>query len=226
MQTVLRLTACSRAWLHAVVPVRTKHVLADEGSYFVATNPTLGTGVGYGVLAALADTSAAFVFYNNSPVNETLAKRIYLDRIKLATTVAPASSTGWSYAIKLDNGAIRQPTAGQAAITPNPAMGSGPLSTVAKLWAFTGGAVMTVPASSANAVNAARGGGGGLPVVGTELSIQFGGDGSAQSSANAGFSIAPPLIIQPGWYAVFYLWFPSNASTGLSAEYEIGWWER
>lgn len=215
----------------AVLPiVRTKHPLADEGSFFTTQNPTLGTALAAAVQATFSDTVAAFVFQNTADPSMSSSVGLCLDFVKLSFTVAPASATGMRYAVKLDNGS-RAPSAGSTQLTGSGgspgASAVGPIvrSSVAKIWGFTGGAFMTVPAS-VNARVVASGGIGALPVVGSEFMIRFGDNGPNSGAAGAGTSHAAPVIVPPGWFAVLHLWFPGNAATGASIEPDIGWFER
>jgi hypothetical protein len=216
--------------LMVVEAVRTKHPLADEGSFFSTQNPTLGTALAAGIQATFSDTVAAFVFQNTGDPSGSVSPSLYLDFIKLIFTVAPASATGMRYAVKLDNGP-RAPTAGSTKLSGTSgspgasAVGATVRSSVANIWAFTGGAFMTVPVS-VNARVVAVGGIGALPIVGTEFMIRFGDNGPNFAAAAGGTSHAAPIVVPPGWYAVVYLWFPSNAATGPSAELDIGWFER
>ena len=203
----------------------TKHPLAQEGTYFVAENPTLGTGAAGGVLAAFADATAAFVIQNTLDPSIPNQPNIDLDVMKLMYTVAPASATGLRYAIKLDN-ASRIPTAGFALLGIAQNVGSVLRASIAKVWAFTGGTLMTVPVSSGSARVVAAGAIGGLPVVGSESMVRFGDIGANSSGNTGGMSPTTPVSIPPGWFAVIYLWWPGNAVTGPSAEYEISWTER
>ena len=197
-----------------------KHTLSHEGTYFATTNPTLGTAAAGAVLAAFSATVAAFVIQNTQDSGNALAKNIDLDIIKLAYIVAPATATGLEYAVVLDN-TSRVPSAGFAVLSPTQ-VGSIIGATIAKIWAFTGAAFMTIPAAGANARTVARGSIPGLPVVGTEHMIRFGADGSN----SAGSAHDTPISIPPTWFAVVYLWWPGNATTGPSAEYLLGHVER
>jgi len=82
--------------------IPTKHLLADEGSYFIATNPTPGTALAYNIQAAFSDTVPLFYVQNNDSKANPFGKRLYLDYIKLICTTAPASSTGVRFALKTD----------------------------------------------------------------------------------------------------------------------------
>ena len=216
--------------MQVVQPYRTKHPLADEGSYFTTQNPTLGTALAAGIQTSFSDTVAAFVFLNTADPSQPSSPNLYLDFIKLSFTVAPASATGFRYAIKLDNG-NRAPTAGSGQLTgQGGSPGASPVGpvlrqSVAKIWSFTGAAFMTVPASI-NPRVVASGGIGTLPVVGSEFMIRFGDVGPNAGAAAAGTSHAAPVTVAPGWFAVVHFWFPSNATTGPSIEPDIGWFER
>lgn len=214
-----------------VAPIgNARHTLADEGSYFCATNPTIGTGLAYGVITAFSDTAALLVVGNGASDNDMEAPRLYMDYVRIIPTVAPASATSGQFAIKLDN-VSRVPSANNATLSPvSPNMDiSQPAGTVAKVWAASGGTA-TVPASGAYARTVGRGAiRSVIPAVWDDLVIAFGmGDiSSGVSGANARVvSQAVPVVLGPQDYMVLYVWFPSNATTALSYELEMGWWER
>lgn len=208
---------------------RTKHPLANEGSFFVTGNPTLGTSLAYAVVTSFTDTVAAFVFQNTADASVAPYPALYLDYIKLIYTVAPASATGLQYVVRLDTG-NRAPTAGSTQLTgQGGSPGASPVGyvvkqSVAKIWAFTG-ASLTVPAS-VNARTVAQGGISGLPVVTTEHMIRFGDSGANLGGAAGGTSHAAPVIVPPGQFCVVHLWYPSNATTPASVALDIGWAER
>ena len=85
-------------YVFSLVP--TKHMLADEGTYFIATNVTPGTAQAYNIQAAFSDTTPLLYIQNNDSKANPFAKRMYLDYIKLICSIAPASSTGARFAVK------------------------------------------------------------------------------------------------------------------------------
>lgn len=213
--------------LMTIPSTMTKHAQSRQGSAFYIGNPTVGTGVAGGILAAFANTTAAFVFYNGN--SGPLAKSIDLDLIKLLYTVAPATATAFRFAVVLDS-ASRLPTggfvkiAGPQATAGQGASALGPVINTSGLqaWAFTGGAFMTVPAPGPQARTVANGGVTGLPVVGTEHTIRFGDIGHTnQGGANGGGTQEGGITIAPGWWCVVHPWWPGNATTGPSFEYGI-----
>lgn len=205
-----------------------KHVVADEGAYFTGMNGTIGTGLAYGVITAHSDTASMFILHNNSALGDPMAKRVYLDYIKIVPTVAPASATSGQYALRIDS-TTRAPTANSVQITPyNPNMDSSS-PTVARLWAASGG-TLTTPASSGAVRNVARGCiRSVIPAIGDELVIACGVQDipGGVSGANARVvSNAAPIILGPQQYLQVSVWFPANAVTALSYEFDMGWWER
>jgi len=230
--TVPQVGARSGRYMEQIVQniIPGKQALADEGSYFVATNATLGTPVAATITTAFSDTttSVAFVIQNNDSPSNTNAKRIYLDFLSQIVTTVPASSTSVRYAVKLDN-ISRVPTANQAFLTAGNANFDDGTASISKVWGFSGG-YMTVPASSGSARVVASGAIGGLPILCDDLVVQFGGVDMAamgtSGTASRKVSVAPPIIIGPQQYAVIYQWVVGNATTAGQYEYSLGWWER
>ena len=215
-----------------------RHKLADEGSYFVATNPTVGTGLAYPVTTVFSGTTAMFYLRNGATAGDMAAKRVYLDYIKIVVTVVPATTTVSGYAGVLDPGVARAAKSIQsgtlsnaAAITgvaPNSDMSSA--SVLDTFWAQSGGTALVLSAASGSAKTVTRGNLGGLPILGDELMIQFGqsdvGSYGATAVASRKVTQAAPVVIGPQASYAFHMFFTANATTGLSYEFEVGWWER
>lgn len=208
----------------------TKHGLAEEGSYFMSTNPTIGTTVAGAVSATFVDTVAAFVIQNTGAAGGVF---VFPDFLRLRPTVAPASATNWLYALKLEPSSLRTPSGGNATITPVNTNGLSATSAVCRLQAFTGGAFLTVAAASSSARTIGNGViSGVIPVVNDELVISFGSMDPAASAAgptataSRRSAAAAPIAIPPGGSLTIAMWGLSNAATGISAEYEFGHWER
>lgn len=205
----------------------TKHSLAEEGEYFVVTNPTPGTAVADAVNASSDFTKSAFVFYNT---DVTGGKRCFLDYVKILPTVAPASATSLQLAIQIDNG-NRYTSGGTGPTSGVNVNGDSGLASVGKLYYCSGGAVITT-ASATSAVRLVHRSTprSVIPAVLEEIVISFGNDATVGSSSGttAGRSgvNGAPLIVGPGQSAVFNVWFPSNAITGISFEFEFAWFER
>lgn len=205
----------------------TKHVLADEGSYFVLTNPTPGSALASAVNASSDFTKSLFIFYNSAAAG---GPRCYLDYVKILPTTAPASATSMQFAVQIDttNRYTSGGTGPTAGVNVNGADGS---ASVGKWYYSSGSAVITTAAAS-NAVRlVARGVARSVvPAVLEEIVLQCASDSASGSSSGttAGRTATnlPPIVLDGGQSAVFNVWFPSNAITGLSYEFEVGWYER
>lgn len=205
----------------------TKDGLAQEGRYYVVTNPTIGTTVAFPVAASFSDTAPFFLLQNNDAIG---GRMLTLDYLRLFPTVVPASGTSARLVARLDS-ALRTPTAGSpASLTPqNTNMGQ-PNDSNVVIYADTGGTAMTVPAGSGvvrtvgNLILRSA-----IPVQFDEILACFGQElmmSGAPTTASQAGSVGAPLVVPPGCSLALHLFFPSNVTTGLSAEYELGLWMR
>ncbi len=201
---------------------------ADEGSYFLATNPTPGTGIAGHAAPTTIDDTKPFLLLRNGASPAANAKRCYLDYIKLQTTAAGAGATTTLFGCKLDKGANRY-TSGGSTLTPvNPNMDSSasPAMTV------KAGAVVAAAASAD--VRLLTGGQlarSVVTVVGDTYLWVFGQGRQLSSMIVAGTAIAnivyamPPVVIGPE--QMFLLHQGGASQSGAhSFEIEIGWTER
>lgn len=202
--------------------------LADEGSYFIATNPTPGTAFAYNVQASFSDTVPFLYLFNGAAAG---GKNVELDYIKLIVTTAAASGVTAYYAARLD--ASRAITSDNTTkVVPVNYAGTATVLSPLKL---QNGSASTIAASSSTSTIVARGSFGGITIVGDELVMCFGGDPAnaypgltaAQATApGRKVSVSGPVIVAPQQSLTIHLWFASNAITGLSYEFEMGWAER
>src|SRR5216684_235376 len=200
-----------------------KQILADEGSYFVATNPTPGTAIAFAVNAAVSETAGYFLSVQNSqPAN---GKRIYLDYLRLICGVAPVSATAGDMFIKLDSSGW---TSGGTAITPvNPNYDNAATSVAT----VNAGALKTAARVAPRLVARARLR-TAIPVVGDEWDFIFGAYEHATAQVFNGTNPQrmpiglPPVIIAPQAFALVQLWFVGNLTTPASFEFELGMVER
>lgn len=217
----------------AMLPyVRKQHLLADEGSYFVANNNQ--SGVAEANNTTFSPTQP-FVLIQNTDTGSS-GKRIYLDYIALNTTVAGSAASGLTVinaAVVIDgilryssNGSILTPQ------SPNMDISVGSVALVA---------VGTVQATAASARARTICGlrtlrpcvsGAVADVVGEMKLLNFGSVEGATGSvtlANANVlpQAFPPIVIGPGQSAMLYVW-QANGVTNVPASYspEVGWWER
>lgn len=204
----------------------TKDALAQEGRYYVVTNPTIGTTVAFAVSSSFSDTAPMFVINNTAAVGGTT---ITLDFLRLFVTVVPASATSARLVVKTDS-ALRIPTAGGSGIlVPQNTNQLYANDAQTNIQSGTGGALLTVPASVAGRVVANAILRSAIPVQFDEILCAFGQElmvSGAPTTATQAGSNAGPVVIPPQTSAAIHIWFPSNGVTGLSAEYELGLWMR
>jgi hypothetical protein len=201
--------------------------LANEGSYFVATNPTPGTGIaGIAATGAFSDAESTLLVRNDASVGS--GKRVFLDYLKVTVTAAGANGTDHRFVSKLDKATDRY-TSGGSSITPvNPNIDD---TNTASATVRFGALVTTAASSNARLV------GGGLirnviTVAGDQYTFDFGGSpASAAAHAIAGTAIAQiviphaPVVIGPE--QTFVLSLHGTAQSGASSyEFELGFWER
>jgi hypothetical protein len=207
-----------------------RNALVDEGSYYGVCNPTIDTTVGYGVITAYVVTTPAFHIANTDVPSAAGARTIFLDFLKLRVTVAPASATNWKYVVDIDSSPrISTAPTGGAELTVknfNPLIGN---DFPGRVWAFTGGTVLTVMAAN-NVRTVAHGAwANSIPIVLDEMVLKFGqgeGDANAVTTVGRRVASAPPIAIPPGCSASIHMYGTSNAITGMSAEYSLGMWAR
>jgi hypothetical protein len=210
-----------------------RQALVDEGSYWIATNPTPDTGIALTTsITAFAETAGAVsvaLHMRNSETTDVVGtKRIYPDYLRLKLIAqAPTSATSWSYAVTL-NDLTTSYTSGGSTITPinaNPEKASS--GTIAVLHF---GALTTAVPTNRRLV--ARGLlRGQVPVILDQYILVFGGEptGGSYWVTAAGVQriveITPPFIIPPGWSMALHMWGASNAAAP-QFEFESGWWEK
>lgn len=211
-----------------------QHCMADEGSYFIATNPTPGTGIAMAVNATVSETAGNVlnIFNADDPNNTPNGKRIYLDYIKLICTVAPASATALQGFHKVDR--YSRYTSGGSLIAPVNVNMDAAASGIAGNNAIInfGALVTTAPTQAARLVgrNAIR---SAIPVVGDVYIFSFGDIERNISGVTPGVATAMgrtmpcvPIIIGAQQNYSLQIWAPGNAVTPASFEFEIGYWVR
>jgi hypothetical protein len=219
-------------------PIPTTHLLAAEGSYFVATPTTPGTAVAYGsagTQASYSDTTAFCVVQNTAAAGS--GRKLFLHYLKiLVSGTVPASATSTQFSVTIDN-ANRAPTANATLLAaaagtvggvscPNLSAAQPPVN----VW-VPNAQVPTVPASGAQAHIVARGSlRQSISVTLDEYVLHFGGpDGpGANSSASVGRFVgsAPPVCLNPQEYCVIKIWQPSAVTNPLTCEIELTGWVR
>jgi hypothetical protein len=212
--------------------VPTMHMLAEEGSYFTATNPTPGTGVAQALVTSFSSTSGLFAIFNSAPVGGV---NIYLDYLRLIYTAVPATAIGQDFVFAIDS-TSRAPTAGNVSITPINMNYNANTKAFAQVQAFNG-AALTLPASSVTTRNAARVRvATGQLIAGDEIVIAFGREGIAGGQGGntavratdtaRKVTNAPPIMVAPQTWLTIHRWWTTETTTAPSMEYELGYYER
>ncbi len=203
---------------------------AEEGSFYVATNPTMGTAIVVSTsITAYAETAGAVGFgliIRNAASAGDSAKRIIMSHIKLMIVQVPTSATSWQYVLMLNDNPLFY-TSGGSDIVPvavNPDVAARSSVAVVKFGALT----TAVPGSDKRYVG--RGTFRGvIPTTFDEMSIMFGrhGSGSMASAAASGRQTCfnAPVVIPPG-YSLGLSMFGASNGAAPTFEFEIGWIER
>jgi len=196
---------------------------ADEGCYFIAHNPTSGTGLATTAAPTARTATKPFIMLMNQ--DSVGGKRVYLDYIKFIVTAAGTAGASLHIDFGIDNGVGRYTSgAAMTAVPTNVNMDSniasvcnalgGPITATAETAAYRGLGTW-VPKIS-------------IPVVGDHYIMTFGninsiGLGVATIASNiCGFH---PVVIGPQQTFLVYPWLPSQ-SAASSYEVEMGWYER
>lgn len=204
-----------------------RYVHAASGNYFVAKNPTNGTGIaGIAATGAFSDAESLMVVTNTSSAGE--GKYIFLDYLKIRATAAGTDGTDHLWVAKIDD--VTRYTSGGSAITPvNTNMDS--TNTFPGTVHF--GALVTASAGT----NARLVGSGTLRitiiVVGDTFTFNYGGDtavipntvavgADSTNLVHRGVAHAP-IVLGPGDCYVLSL-YAASQSAASSYEFELGMW--
>jgi hypothetical protein len=203
--------------------------LVEEGTQFIVTSPTPGTGiVTTAAVIALVDTSPFLLIYNAWATSDPKPRRIVLDYLKLQCTAPGTAGASLRYAVKRDVARSDRYTSGGSPLVPVSC--NGDASEVSKATVYAGAIVAAAAPQSVLL-------GSGLlrpviPVVGDTYLLNFGAtDPNLGALAPAGAAIAnvaaphPMVAIGPQQWAAIHLWLPSQ-SAASSYEIELSYFER
>lgn len=214
------------------------YALSDEGGYFVATNPVVGTAIAMttsvvdDALTASA-THAPNVPYlymqNRGVLNDVNSKSIYLRYIRLFSRIgdqAWTSATQALFSIRTDGGGDRRTTRGTTLSVFNTNTNASQ-GTVADLTAGTN--VTSLPGGTGR-INAHGLIQSSIPLAGSTWLWLFGDPGA---SSNFGYAsvintltmYCPPVVVAPGWSMQLDLWATALAAAP-TFEVEVGYAER
>lgn len=227
----------SLAGLNPVVaPVLSRDTaLADAGYYYVATNPTPGTGIvetASITTFALAEAAPMMVVFNGGTVINPV--NIYPLYLRLTCTQANAGGLTQRFTLTLDQGnrVTTQSAATGILNIQNANMGS-PNKSQAQI--STGASLVASAATAQRRIigNQSFRNGGVVAVIGDVYQFNFGSTeqldpmslvetGAAICNVTHGFA---PLVIGPGQSFLVQHW-AASATTGAGFEYEFGFIEK
>lgn len=198
--------------------------LADEGSYFAATNATLATGIAGHAAPVVADndTKALLHLYNGS------TRHVIADHLFLEVTAAGTAGTINYLVAYVDGKGSTARSSGGTAITPVATRGDAPQSTGVEIYF---GAVVTAMVNSKKvAQQIVR---EVIPVVQDTVFVSFGAVGGAIKSGLVTSGTAtshtslyfPPICVPPGGNLNIAAIRPSQ-SAAASYQFQFGYWER
>lgn len=210
---------------------------ADEGAFYVATNPTSGTAIATTTSVVDDAATASATHAQNVPVllvqngaseSDANAKTIYLRYLRMILGQVPTSATSWQMSIRADKNPSAY-TSGGTKITPvNTNLGS---SLVSQAQIYFGAVVTPLPLSATARLLARAQVNSVIPVTLDQWLFTFGvsGAGSDQVAGGAGAKnvllALPPIVIAPGWNVRVGMWGTSNAAAP-TWEFELGYVER
>lgn len=201
-----------------------RYSLADEGSYFTAMNAANDTQITAHAAPAIADLSTKPIIH----LFNSGTKDIYLDYISIYSIVANASATRVFFDGYTDAGGATSRTGGGTSITVISNTRSNSSNTSGA--AIYAGAVTAVFSSPRKVFHSMV-----RPAIGIALDqyhFSFGGGitmgqgAFVQATVQSTFTAAPPIVIAPGGNFGFAQISPSGATTAMTFEFQMGWWER
>lgn len=207
-----------------------RHTLADQGTYFIAHNPTndASTTLAGHTAPVLVDADATMtkpILFLRNPTAASQDLRCYLDFVEIEVVTAGASGTTMNWAAQLDTGATRITTAGTDFTRVNPNMQS---TTVPSLAVQGGAPVVGAETSSARdlgfgQIRAA------IEFAGDRTTFRFGGSASSGANVVAGAASRhlvnlPPVVLGATDSFLLALYAPSQNAAGIY-KVRLGWWE-
>ncbi len=194
--------------------------ILDEGTSFVATNPTPGTGIALvSSITAETQTSPSMLIFNSWSPTDPNAKNIYPLGLRMICTSAPTSATYWQMSMRLDLNNPLKYTSGGSTIVP---VNTGAAANASKAVIYFGALVGLTQAAGGRLVSNVMVS-PTIPVVKDVHNIEF-GLGTMwplQNIATVNFvrNVAVPAIAIPpgGWLAINH-W---GASSGAAPAFEF-----
>ena len=200
---------------------------ADEGSSYVAINPTAGTGIiGHAAPTTFDETKANLYIYNGNTTGSGI--NIYMQSILLVETVVSVGGTRVQFNFSTDTGNLY--SSGGSALTINNVNKAS--TNTSKAVIYAGAAVLTAATSSRTLLGNHVIRGANVDVVWDHYEFIFGAPGGSTGGAVTPTTVAqhftrtvPPIIIGPGQSFKMVVWAASE-TTGPTYEYIVNFLER
>lgn len=203
-------------------------VWTEQGSYFRATNTTIGTGIAMGIQTAFSATANVLLVMRNS----SATVKIIPHYLRLINTAAGSTTTSSRMAVVLDT-ANRYSSGGTdlSGTIVNANSSKSPTSVVDVLRYNCTAAAAVAARTVANLQLKTQ----AAPcwTVGDEVRINFSPTGDADPGALSGAAsinitknLGPVILEGQNHSLLFHMWNPANATTAPSWELEFAWWER
>jgi hypothetical protein len=209
-------------------PLSERQRLSEEGSSFIAHNPTNDAATTLAghvapVLADADDTMTKPFIFIRVPANAT--KLVYLDFIELECVVIGASGTEDNWADQLDTGTTRLSSGGTALTIVNPNMQSTETSILATTNHLLGGAVVSA-AESASVRHLGHGQLSDTIMVAGDRYLFTYGHTPSLGTVDRHVVNRPAVILGATDQYLLALYAPSQAATAAVYKVRIGWFER
>lgn len=189
--------------------------IIDEGTFFLATNPTPGTGIATTTSITTEDQLHPVMLIQNTwTPGDPNAKNIYPINLEMIWTAAPTSATFWQYSLRLDTSNPNKYTSGGSVIVPVNA--NGQVNTGSRAAIYFGAIVGLTQASSGRLVDIGMAH-QTIPTVRDTTRLQFGVphinavNNATGVNVNRSVSV-PPLVIAPGQWMALQMWGTANAA--------------
>lgn len=202
------------------------HRYGTAGKYYMATNPTPGTGIISGVVTSLADTTPLLLVKNNNSVSSGVS--IILDFLRLHVTVVGIGHTSPKLTLKTDTSqSTTRYTSGGTTITPVCTSSRGGTSNAQVYF----GAITAAAAGSARLIDTFQLA-TAIEVVNDTWSVDFGAAVCSIKSALAdnsttithGYFPTAPIEIGPQEHFAAHIW-GASMSTGITLQFSLGYIE-
>ena len=201
--------------------------ILDEGTVFIATNPTPGTGIALvSSVTAETQTSPTMLIFNSWTPTDPNAKNIYPIGLRMICTAAPTSATFWQMSVRMDVSNPLKYTSGGSLITPVPAAVASNNSKAVIYF----GAIVALAQTAGGRLLANQMVSPTIPVVKDVHNFEFGG-GTNMPLVNAATVNTvrqvslPPIAIPPGGWLAINTWGGSSGAAP-SFEFQLDYVER